>query len=107
MKQQIKEIQNYFKNRLFSGKFEIIKIETHILRLSIDGYEFVFWIGNPEYCHTTKNYSHYLSFMNLELTNVESAVFWSVLEPIVKEYHTKVLIAQKQEELQKLIDNVK
>lgn len=102
MKKKIQDIQNHFKSCLFSGKFEVVKIETHIIKLSIEGHEFMFWIGNPEFPRTTKNYAHHLSFMNLEFTDAESCKFWEVLEPIVKNYYKNELITQKEMELEKL-----
>lgn len=42
MKNKILEIQNFFKSELLKGNFEILKIKTGSVKLSIDGYIFTY-----------------------------------------------------------------
>ena len=103
MEAKIKEVQDYFKNKLLSGEFEVAKISECTIELLVDSeYLFVIWTGNMHLPKYRKNYSNDLSFMDLEFTNEESIELDRILSPIVSKYNKEVLIAQKERELEQL-----
>lgn len=103
MKKQIKEVQDYFKNKLFSNDFDIAKIGEYNIELVIDeDYKFVFWIGNIDIPHTRKQNSDKISFMDLQFANDEAVKFHELLLPVINQYRKDTLLIQKRNELEQL-----
>ena len=47
MKEKIKEIQDYFKDKILSEDFEVSEVSEHVTTLLVDGeYKFNIWTGN-------------------------------------------------------------
>lgn len=105
MEAKIKEVQDYFKNKLLSSEFEVAKISECTIELLVDSkYLFVIWTGNLHLTKYRKNYSNTLSFMDLEFTDDESIELNEVLLPTILKYKKDVLIEEKKQELEKLIN---
>jgi hypothetical protein len=102
MKTKIKEIQNYFKEKLLSNDFEIIKIDEYLLDISIDGYKFTIWLGNLNLPDCRKNYSGKLSFMDLQLSNDDATKLNEMLLPLIKKYRKDELLTAKIKEVEQL-----
>jgi hypothetical protein len=85
MDEQIKQIQDYFKKKIFDLDFKIVdKISGFTVNIIIDEkYTFCIWIENDS--DFRKNYRHSLSFMDLDFTNEESIILDSVIKK--KLYH--------------------
>ena len=107
MEAKIKEVQEYFKNKLLSSEFEVAKIQECTIDLLVDSnYLFVIWTGNLDIPTTTQNYSNTLSFMDLEFTKDESIQLSKLMRPIVLKYKKDVLIEEKKQELEKLLNEI-
>jgi len=103
MKTKIKEVQEYFKQKLLSKEFEIINIDEYILELKIDlEYTFFIWIGNPTILGSKKIHHSRLSFINIELTDEDSIRLNEIISPVVNEFRREKLLAQKIKELEEL-----
>ncbi len=105
MKAKIKEIQQYFKNKLLAGEFEVKKINEYYVDVVIDGeYPFVIWVGNMfNYPHTVKTWESGNNLIKLDFTKEDGLQLCSIIKPAVLKYRKNTLIAQKQAELEKLI----
>lgn len=107
MEAMIKEIQDYFKNKLLSNEFEVAKLSEFTIDLLVDSkYLFVIWIANLDIPQSRKNYSNILSFMDLEFTNGESVQLDKILSPIVLKYRKEVLVEEKKRELEQLLNEI-
>ena len=105
MKEKIEEVQQYFKNKLLSGDFEITEISENLCKIKVDSeYIFTIWIGNLiKYSTTVKPWNYGYNDMIVNLTDDESIQFQSILKTPVLEYHKNTLINKKREELENLI----
>lgn len=105
MEAKIKEVQDYFKNKLLSNNFEVQETRECTIDLLVDSkYLFVIWTGNLHLTKYRKNYSNTLSFMDLEFTDDESIELTKILRPIILKYKKDVLIEEKKQELERLIN---
>jgi len=78
MKEKIKEINDYFVNRLVNGEYIVKESNEHITTVLIDDYRFDVWLSNgPDRVAT--NISVHNSFMNLDFTPVEQQMIYSNL----------------------------
>lgn len=103
MKTKIKQVQDYFKCKMLSQDFEIIKLSECTIRLVIDSeYEFIIWIGNMNIPHSTNIYKSSLSFMDVSLTNEECIKFNEVLLPVINKFKKETLLNKKKQELEQL-----
>jgi hypothetical protein len=103
MKEQIERVQDYFKNKLLSNEFVIVKIDQYQLEILIDDhFNFTLWIGNFDLPCTLKNNTLSQSFMDLKLTDENSEDLHAILYPTIMKHRQEVLIAKKIEELEDL-----
>jgi hypothetical protein len=101
MENTIKEVQNYFKGKLLSGDFKIVKITEHTLLLRIDlMYDFTIWIGNDDIPNSRDLYDP--SFIKLDLIQKERHKLHSILRKPVKEFKEKIIFLQKRKQFLKL-----
>jgi hypothetical protein len=103
MKEQIERVQDYFKNKLLSNEFVIVKIDQYQIEILIDDhFDFTFWIGNLDLPHSLKNNTLKQSFMDLKLTDKNSEKLHAILYPTIMTYRKEVLLAEKTNELENL-----
>lgn len=103
MKAKIKEVQDYFINKILSGEFIITEVNKHTLSLLVDNtYKFEIWIANdPE---NRKTYETGLEsyFISLEFSEEQSIELDKILQPHIQEWREKVDLAEKRKQLQRL-----
>lgn len=103
MKEQIKKVNDYFKSKMLSKDFDIIKVEEYIMEILIDNdYNFVIWIGNLHIPESRKCYSSALSFMDIHFEKEESLKLNELLQPEIIKFRKKELLAKKIKELEQL-----
>ena len=113
MKTKIKEVHDYFRNKLIKGEFESDKIDEHHINLMIDNkYLFVIWIANEAYGIKTERriyvypvtgvMEYMYSFMNLTFRESDKKTLWSKLKPIIKKYNDTILLAEKKRTFERL-----
>ena len=103
MKNQIKEVQDYFKKKLLSGDFEIVKFNNLTATISIDAEcEFEFWATNSFSAKANAQYQRQFNFMDLQITEEEIVVVHCILMPIVLKNKRDVTLAEKRAELKSL-----
>ncbi len=85
MKAQIKEVQQYFKNKLLKGEFEATQLDKFRLKALVDGeYEFVIWVGNMDIPRSTIIYHGDLSFMAVPFLEEEATELNTLLRTFCK-----------------------
>ena len=95
MKNKIKEVQQYFKRKIVSGKYEVTEHGQYSWELKIDDYQFSMWVSNGF------GYLSIKGFMIIPLTESEQETIWKrVVE--FKEDNLKLIIKRKEEELEEL-----
>jgi len=104
MKEQIERVQDYFKNKLLSNEFVIVKIDQYQIEILIDDhFNFTLWIGNFDIPGTVnQNTILKQSFMDLKLTDENSEDLHAILYPTIIKHRKEVLLAEKTQELENL-----
>lgn len=93
MKEKIKEINDYFVNRLVNGEYIVQSPEAFRVIVLIDDYRFDVWTANgPD--HVSTNTAIHESFMKLEFTPVEKHMIYSNLQNYNLEVKTKEKLDQ-------------
>lgn len=101
MKEQIKQVQDYFKSKLLTKDFEIKKIEAYTMQIIIDGqFAFNIWIGNIDTPSLRYLYKDAPNFIDLQLTKSECETLHNLVVDDVKKYIKETLIAEKIKELE-------
>lgn len=101
MEEKINEVENYFKNKLLNGEYEVVKQTEHVLTVSIDNlYIFNIWIANMQYPESRDLYSGAYNYMHFELTKKEKTKLHNMLKDEVIRYNKDILLAKKLEELE-------
>lgn len=100
---KIKEIQDYFKQRILKGEFDLMNCGEYHVTISVEKkYPFTFWTGNGRnYC---KQYVEciYPNFVYLQTENSENKQIYEVLKPHVDQYKETILKSEKLQEYLKL-----
>lgn len=103
MEKEIKKVEDYFKNKLLSGDFEVSETKEHTVKLIIDSkYVFTIWTGNFDIPSTRRCYDGGENYMNIPFNKTESIKLHGKLSPIVNKFRKEVLLAKKKEELKRL-----
>ncbi len=101
-KETILEVQDYFKQKLIRGEFEITKITEFETSVLIDkDFQFVIWTSNGEWA--LKISEHATSFIDIsELTKAEKEKMWKHFEKPVEKFKGGDLLEQKRKQFEKL-----
>ena len=102
IKDQIKQVQDYFKSKLLTGDFEITGRSQCVFTLSIDGCTFHLWTGNYDIPETRGLYSGAYNFIDIPLTQKERIKLHSVLRKDILDYENGYLLEQKRKLFEKL-----
>jgi len=97
MESKIKEVQDYFKNKIFAGDFAVGSTTEHTIKLIVDSeYSFQFLVGN----FPPSMYDN--CFIRFDMTREEKDELKLLIDPIMKTYKINVLLQEKRDELAKL-----
>lgn len=101
MKNKIKEVQDYFKAKILSGDFTVVKAEDIIVDIIIDGeFKFSIWANKAI---SFSQWKHNDNFIELEpFTQEEHKLGFNVFDPIKAEAEAERLKTTKLEEFNKL-----
>lgn len=102
---KLKEIGEYFCNKIIEGEYKFITCSEHTAKILIDEkYNFELWIAN-----TPKDnfnfYETFISFNNEYLylkTQKERIAAWSKMKPHITKYKNTALKREKQKQLNRL-----
>ena len=84
MQDKIKEIQDYFKNKIISWDFKYTLSKDEINILIDSQYRFNFLVNTISVQIPTWKQEE--NFMDLEFTQEETKIFWEIFEKIKKEF---------------------
>jgi hypothetical protein len=109
MKNQIKEVQDYFRRKIIAQDYEIESITMYTMRIKIDGeYIFNLWIGNlNSQSNYIKTYSGEYNFMSIEFSEEEKEALYKTLAPIIIKFKQEEFFNIKKAELEKLEREIK
>ena len=105
--EKLKDIGDYFKNKIISGEFEVIDCDKCTVTVLIDEkHKFELWISNDPKIHfdfydssfILKKNTDFLSFK----TQKERISGWEQVNSRVQAYRQNVLKIEKQEEFNRL-----
>lgn len=102
MKEKIKEVQQYFKDKIFAQEFEIIDITRYQVTIKVDEFTFNIWIGNFYSQVSCKHYDGSYNFMDLNISDSEAEIIHNILKAPVDNYIKDILIQEKEKELEDL-----
>jgi len=103
---KLKEIEKYFKDKVFKGDYEFLSCDQYTAKILIDKkYKFQLWIAN--------NPKDNLQFYNLTYdknmiydfifrTQKERLLAYKKLKPLIDEYKNTILKKEKQAQIQNL-----
>ena len=101
MEEKIKEVQDYFKNKLLKGEFETTKITDYWIKLVIDSkYNFFIWMANQEI--NVRLYESETNFMLFDLSSEEKKIIWDLLNTVLDNYKATEGLRIKREAYNKL-----
>ncbi len=93
MKEKIKEINDYFVNRLVNGEYVVQSTDKFAVIVLIDDYRFDIWTANgPDSISTNEGIPK--SFMDIKLTLAEKHMIYSNLKNYSLEVKTKEKLDQ-------------
>ena len=85
MNEEIKQVQSYFLQHLIAGVFEVVKIDRHIITVSIEGKDFTFWMANQEQFFDQYHEFNHPNFMLLDMKGeVKAAIYKTLCEIKIK-----------------------
>ena len=107
MKTKIKEVHDYFRDKLIKGDFKVRSIEEYYILLIIDGeYLFVIWSANESYalraesCFINRRFEY--SFMDINFREKDKISLWGKIKLIIKKHNDTVVLKAKELEFEKL-----
>jgi len=100
MKTKIKEVHDYFKQKLIRGDYEIIEIKERTVLITIDGYKFSLWVANEDFSFET--YSGDFNFMAITLDKEEVIKGWSVIKKHLDKHYQEVTLQNKKIQFEQL-----
>ena len=104
IKEQIKEVNSYFVQKLMSGEYTIISFETGSVKIKIDGHDFCLWISNIY--ENFECYEHSYNFMNLSFTSKQRMFLHSQFN-IDRDKQKRELIEKQMNELNEELKSLK
>ncbi len=92
MKTKIKEVHDYFRDKIVNGEFDVVKIEEHHITVSVDRiYNFIIWTANGESPLSTYpgSWNGLRTFMHLGFRVKDKEKLWPKMNKIMKDYDEK------------------
>jgi len=99
MESKIQEVQDYFKNKIINGQFELTKTDQFTATILIDEkYSFNIWISNGSF--SIETYSSYpsTSFMDIKFSNEEKKLIWNLFKNVAE----KIKLEEKKQQFEQL-----
>lgn len=92
---KIKEVHDYFKNKIVSGDFTEKNIDSYRMSILVDGkYPFTVWIANGDYGIGTCNSFCDENFMTIKFNAKDKKILWGKIKARISE---RVLDIEKAE----------
>ena len=84
IKQKIKEVNDYFVNKIMNGEYIVETVNNYTVVINIEGYIFCLWAANSwSYFRT---YSNETNFMALEFTEEQQQYLHPIFNKLVTDF---------------------
>lgn len=101
MEELIKQVQEYFKEKLLSGDFKIVKVDEYREWIQIDEkYNFCIWMRNN--AKFRRIYESEYNFMHIDLNDEERATLAFLVDKGYADYIKNEAIQKKLEEIERM-----
>jgi len=101
LKKQIKEVQDYFKNKIIDGEYKVTKVDDYSIQITIDGeYKFCLWTSNG--VSHLRLYEGMFNFVELEFSEAEQTLAFAKCEEARAQAWEEKVRPQKLKQLEKL-----
>ena len=104
LKDRIKELNDYFVNKLVNGEYEVEKSDKYTVMVNIDGYRFNIWIGNEGSNLQTYGEGFDSNFMELFFDSDQKSMVYSNL---TRDEKSKMALMEEIENKQMEIEQLK
>ena len=95
METKIKEVQDYFKNKILSSEFDTFEIHEYYVTVLIDKtYQFCIWVGredSPNYCNLWDARPNFIQF---QFDNAEQIRLHESMVQLIKDNKESIRIKQ-------------
>lgn len=108
MKTKIKEVQDYFAQKIYNCEFEVIETSHPTVKIKVEGYLFELWVSVSNGIECFATYDHGENFIGLNLKEEKSTKVFDFLvnhgKPTTEEEKAEkvALIAKLTKELENL-----
>jgi len=104
MKTKIKEVNDFFVQKILNKEYEIKELNDYTANILVDDFCFCIWMGNgPQNtrCHLT---SLFENFMMLDFKREQQEKIYNDFNAIRKENEVEMLLAERRKIEQKLLN---
>ena len=101
LKNQIKEVQDFFRNKIVNGEYKVNKVDDYTLQITVDGeFKFCLWTSNG--ASHFRLYEGMYNFVELEFSEAEAELAFAKCEEARKQAWEDKVRPQKLKQLEKL-----
>jgi hypothetical protein len=104
LKIRIKELNDYFVNKLVNGEYEVVESDKFVVMVNIDGYRFNIWIGNGESNLQTYGQGFDSNFIELFFNEGQKSM---VYKNLTRDEKSKMFLMEEIENKEKEIEQLK
>src|SRR5690554_6914070 len=101
---RIKELNDYFVNKLVNGEYEVVESDRYTVMVNIDGYRFIIWIGNEGSNLQTYGQGFDSNFMELFFDSDQKSM---VYKNLTRDEKSKMFLMEEIENKEKEIEQLK
>jgi len=104
MKTEIKKVNDFFVQKIINKEYEIIEVNCFTANIIVDGFKFCIWIANGSQntrCYLTSLFDN---FMMLDFKREQQEKIYKYFNAILKENEVEMLLAERREIEQKLLN---
>lgn len=97
----IKEVHDYFRDKIVNGDYEVVKKEEITWNISIDGYTFLLWVSNGEVYFRTYH-ENGQNFMDLHFTVEQREKAWIKINKLINNHESNPIVRDKRKEFKRI-----
>ena len=104
MKTKIKEVNDYFVQKIINKEYEIKELNDYTANIIVDNFKFCIWMGNERQDTSCYSSPLWANFMLLHFTREQQEKIYNDFNSIRKENEVELLLAERKEIEQKLLN---
>ena len=102
LKSKIKELNDYFVEKLVNGEYKVVESGKYTVVVNIDGYKFNIWIANGDLKVQTYGQGFNSNFMELVFNSGQKSIIYKNLKRDESKMALMAEIANKEWEVEQL-----